>query len=149
MSYGIIEYNDQGLPKCEICGKYFKRVLSHVRQKHFMPEREYKTMFGFDLRKGICSKESSELSKNKTLSNFDKCIKNNLLSKGNKSKFIKGHKGRTKDMVSAQTKIMLKKRLEEPYMKEAMKLSGEKMGKSGKGNVKRWGKETPNIIPMV
>lgn len=137
MSYGYIEYNESGLIKCEICGRFFKRPLTHVRQKHFIEEREYKQQFGFDVKKGICSKESAELSREKIFDNYDKCIKKNL-SKGVEYRFKKGDPGRTKDMVSAQTKKRLKERLKEPYMVKAMKESGSKLGKSGLGNKKRW-----------
>lgn len=139
MSYGVIEYDNNGLPICEICGKSFNRVLSHVRQKHDMNERDYKLKFGFDLRKGICSKESSEATRVKTLENYDKVIGQNLLNGGVKSRFTDGHMGRVKEMVSEQTRMMLKERLTKPYMKEAMKKAGEKLGKSGLGNKKRWG----------
>lgn len=139
MSYGVIEYDSDGNPKCEICGKHYRRVLSHVRQAHFMPEREYKTAFGFDLLKGICSKESSEISRQRVYENFDKCIGKNLLLKGKKSRFIEGGEGRTKDKVSQQTRLMLKKRLEEPKMIEAMSESGRRVGMSGLGNKARWG----------
>ncbi len=132
---GIIEYNDEGLPKCEICGNYFKRVLSHVRQKHNLNEREYKLKYGFDLKKGICSFQSSLLSREKVLQNYDLCINKNLLSKGETTHFKKGHKGRTKDQVSLQTKLMLKERLKEPEMIKAMQESGRKVGKSGLGNL--------------
>lgn len=138
MAYGIIEYDEDGLPKCEICSRYFKRVLTHVRQRHFLEEREYKKRFGFDLKKGICSKESSEISRDRILRNYDRCIKRNL-AKGKKYRFKKGDTGRTKDMVSAQTKKRLKERLKTPYMVKAMKESGSKLGKSGLGNKKRWG----------
>ena len=141
MSYGIIEYNEDGLVKCEICSLYFKRPIVHVRQKHFLTEREYKIQFGFDLKKGICSKESSAISREKVLENYDRCIKNNLEIKGAKSRFKKGDPGRTKDQVSAQTKKRLKDRLKEPYMVKAMKISGSKLGKSGSGNKKRWNKK--------
>jgi len=104
-----------------------------------MNEREYKLQFGFDLKKGICSKESSEKTRLKTLFNYNKCIKINLEVKGAKSRFKKGDKGRTKDQVSEQTKIMLKERLKNPKMIEAMSESGKAVGKSGLGNLKRWG----------
>jgi hypothetical protein len=139
MAYGKIEYDSEGNPKCEICGLHFKRVLSHVRQKHDMNEREYKLQFGFDLIKGICSKESSLKTREKTLSNYDKCISRNLIVNGFKTRKVKGDAGRTKDMVSAQTKQMLKDRLKQPYMINALKKSGTKVGKSGLGNLKRWG----------
>lgn len=140
MSYGVIEYDANGNPKCEICGKYYRRVLSHVRQVHQVSEKEYKTIFGFDLLKGICSKESSELSRQRVLENFDKCIGKNLLLKGEKTRFVKGSEGRKKDKVSQQTRLMLKKRLEEPKMIEAMSESGRKVGLSGLGNKARWSK---------
>lgn len=139
MMYGKIEYDNIGNPICEICKQSFRRVLAHVRQTHSMSEREYKIEFGFDLGKGICSVESSELSKARVYENYDKCISKNLLTKGNKTRYNKNHKGRTKDMVSAQTKTRLKNRLKEPYMILAMKEVGHKLGKSGLGNLKRWG----------
>lgn len=108
MAYGEIEYNEDGQPKCEVCGKYFNRVISHVRQKHEMNEKEYKKQFGFDLYKGICSKESSERTRLKTLSNYDKCIEGNLIINGSKTRFKDGCKGRTKEKVSEQTRIRLK-----------------------------------------
>jgi hypothetical protein len=140
MSYGVIEYDDNGNPICEICRKSYKRVISHVRQKHDMNEREYKIKFGFDLKKGICSKESSELSRERVMENYDKCIGDNLIKSGEKSRFKDGDKGRTKDKVSEQTRIRLRDRLKEPYMVEALKKSGKKVGESGLGNKKRWNK---------
>lgn len=138
MSYGIIEYDVEGKPICEICRKSFNRVTSHVRQSHGLNEREYKLKFGFDLNKGICSKESSEKSRIAALSNYENVIKPNLFVSGNKTRFNKGCEGRTKEKVSEQTRKMLKDRLKEPYMVEAMKKSGEQLGKSGLGNLKRW-----------
>lgn len=140
MSYGIVEYDDEGKPICEICKKSFKRVLSHVRQKHFINEKEYKLTFGFDLGKGICSKESSEKSKEAVYSNYDKCIGKNLIAAGNKTRFTDGHEGRIADKVQEQTRIRLKKNLKKPKMVAAMIESGRKVGKSGLGNKVRWGK---------
>lgn len=142
MAYGIIEYDDDGKPICEICGRSFKRVLNHVRQKHDMNEREYKLKFGFDLSKGICSEESSQATREKTLENYDRVIKDNLIKKGKKSRFKPGSKGRTKDKVSEQTRRRLKERLyTDEKLREQMKESGKRLGKSGLGNKIRWGKE--------
>jgi hypothetical protein len=140
MAYGVIEYNAEGKPKCEICGEHHDRVLSHVRQKHGMSAKDYKVKFGFDSRKGICSKESSEKTRRKTLENRELVIDKNLIQKGSKSRFKKGHEGRTKEKVSEQTRIALKERLKTPKMQEALKASGEKLGKSGLGNKARWNK---------
>lgn len=140
MSYGIIEYDDEGKPICEICKKSFKRVLSHVRQKHFISEKEYKLTFGFDLGKGICSKESSEKSREAVYSNYDKCISKNLIASGNKTRFSEGYEGRIADKVQEQTRIRLKENLKKPKMIAAMIESGRRVGKSGLGNKMRWRK---------
>lgn len=136
--YGIIEYDKDGKPICEICKKSFKRVLNHVRQKHFINEKEYKLTFGFDIGKGICSKESAERSRDATLANYDKCIGKNLLTCGSKTRFVVGGEGRPKDKVQEQTRIRLKERLKDPKMIEAMFKSGQRVGKSGLGNKVRW-----------
>ena len=112
--------------------------MAHVRQVHNMNEKEYKTAFGFELGKGICSKESSELSRERTLANYDKCIGKNLIIRGKKTRFSDGHHGRTSDMVQEETRLKMVARLNTPTMKEAMRKSGEKVGKSGLGNKKRW-----------
>lgn len=110
MSFGVIEYDKEGKPICEICGKSFLRVMNHVRYKHDMTEREYKKQFGFDLIKGICSKDSSKLSRQRVYENYDLCINRNLMTRGEKTRFLKGDKGRTGDMVSEQTRLALIKR---------------------------------------
>ncbi len=106
-----------------------------------MNEKTYKLRFGFDLKKGICSLESANKTRIKTLQNYDTVIKQNLTIKGAESRFKKGDKGRTKDKVSPQTRIMLKERLKTPEMIKKMKLSGYNVGKSGLGNKKKWSKE--------
>lgn len=86
MSYGKIEYYQEGNPKCEICGLFFTRVLPHVWQNHEMNERYYKMMYGFDLIKGICSEKSSAKTRKKTLKNYEKCIRKNLNIRGKRTK---------------------------------------------------------------
>jgi hypothetical protein len=109
MSYGVIEYNEKGKPLCEVCGRAFDRVVAHVRQVHNMNEREYKDKYGFDHKKGICSKASAERSRITTLANYNKCIKENLLKKGQRTRFKDGDHGRTIEQVSEQTLLRLKR----------------------------------------
>lgn len=146
MAYGVIEYDSVGNPKCEICDKHFIRVLTHVRQKHDMDERTYKKIFGFDLKKGICSKESSELSRGKVMDNYDQCVSKNLLDGGKVTRYEDGDKGRTKDQVSEQTRLMLIARLKNDQMQKVLKESGKRLGDSGTGNAARWGKKNESNL---
>jgi hypothetical protein len=136
--YGIIEYDPDGKPICEICRKSFNRVISHVRQKHEMSERDYKIQFGFDLGKGICSLESSEKSRLKALENYDLVIGKNLIANGQKSRFKKGDQGRTRDQLSEQTRLVLTSRFSSPEFVEYRKELGRKVALSGAGNIARW-----------
>lgn len=141
MTFGIIEYNAEGLPMCEICGQYFDRVLSHVRQKHNMQAREYKELYGFDLIKGITSQKSKLKSREAALKNYDEVIARNLLEKGKATRFNEGCTGRTSDQVSEQTRIMLGQRAKDSMTAETRKQRGREIGLSGKGNLTRWGKK--------
>lgn len=142
MSYGVVEYDINGLPICEICKKPFIRVLNHARYKHNISAKEYKIMFGLDLKKGICSIESSKKSREHVYNNFNKVVKENLLKKGVHTQFKEGSKGRTKDKLSEQTRLRLTKRFKEnnPLSKEEMIEKGRLLGKSGLGNKVRWSK---------
>jgi hypothetical protein len=138
--YGKVEYDKEGKPICEICGKSFHRVLSHVRQKHDMSEQEYKKKFGLDLLKGICSEKSSSIAREKVYENYDKCISKNLIKGGQKSRFKKGSDGRTQPMVSEQTRLMLVDRAKNNLTPESRKKIGRELGLSGLGNKARWRK---------
>jgi hypothetical protein len=136
---GKVHYDENGKPICSICGKSFDRLLTHVRQKHFMTEREYKEMNGLDVGTGIISKESKQKSRDAVFRNYNKVVAKNLIMAGESTRYKAGHEGRTKDMVSEQTKKRLIERLKTPRMQEAMKLNGVRLGVSGIGNKKRWG----------
>lgn len=110
MSYGVIEYNTAGLVRCEICGEHFDRVISHVRQKHGINEKKYKQMFGFDMTKGICSDRSREIARKKVYANYAKCIGDNLVKGGAKTRYTPGHEGRKLEKCSQQTLNNLRNR---------------------------------------
>lgn len=138
MAYGVIEYNEDGEPMCEICGNHFKRVIAHARQKHHLSEREYKLQFGLNLKKGICSKESAEKSRERVLANYEQCIGKNLQLLGEKNRFKVGSEGRTRDKVSEQTRLMLVDRAKNNMLPQKRKELGKILGLSGLGNKKRW-----------
>ena len=108
MAFGIIEYNDKGLVKCEICGLYFNRVGPHVSQKHGILAKDYKKKYGFDNIKGLCSKKSAAKTRKTTLANYATCVTANLLQNGEDTRFVPDFAGRTKDLVRHQTLIRLR-----------------------------------------
>ncbi len=105
---GEIHYDKEGKPICHICGKSFKKLLSHVWQKHKMSAYDYKKHFGLETTKSIMCKESIEIARQRNLENYDKVVKNNLIRKGENTRFKEGYKGRTKDQVSPMTAKKLK-----------------------------------------
>ena len=111
MAKGKIQYDSDGRPICELCGKAFDRLGLHVWMVHNIKAGDYKKMFGLDNKVGLISKRSKELIRGKTLANWDIVIKKNLLEKGKNSRFYKGNKGRTKEMMSEQSRLRLKKHI--------------------------------------
>lgn len=84
-----VRYNSEGLPICEICGKGFARIGSHVRHSHSMTALEYRIKCGLDIKQSLCSKESAAKSRKAVMRNYDKCIYENLIVNNN-HKFTKG-----------------------------------------------------------
>ena len=39
--------------KCEICGKYYVQVCSHIVQAHKVVAREYRETYGLDVKRGL------------------------------------------------------------------------------------------------
>jgi len=105
----IIEYDSKWLPICEIFGKSFRKLLSHAYNSHNLTSREYKIKFWLDIKKWICCNETKLVLQQHLKDNYDLVVKDNLLSKGNDTRFIKWNK--KKKYVSEQTKIMLREHL--------------------------------------
>lgn len=109
--YGEVALNPEGKPICHICGKAFDKILAHAWQVHDINAYDYKKEFGLDVQKGIMSEESTELASTRLHENYDVAVVENLLEKGKPTRFNKGHEGRTKDLVSEQTRRRLIKQL--------------------------------------
>lgn len=133
----MIRYNSEGKPICEICGQAFERVGAHVRQAHNISARDYKLKFGLDLGKGLCSKKSSQKSR-EAVEKYPHII-DDLVRLNHHTRFKVGCKGRTKDMVSEQTRQMLSYRLKH-CRTENMGKNMSEIGRSGIGNIVRWKK---------
>lgn len=136
MGYGVIEYNQDGLIKCEICGEFFRRLNCHLRHTHFIPASEYKEEYGLNIKQGLWSKDESARQRKLVFDNYEKVVQRNLVEKSEQYHFKKGYKGRTKDLVREQTRIMLYNRITN-VDKELIRRFCCELGKSGIGNAKR------------
>lgn len=76
--------------QCLICGKYFKRVCTHARQKHDISAREYKEEFGYDVKKGITTEEDRLHMRKLAIKNK---MPEQLKKAGEKTRFKKGQPG--------------------------------------------------------
>lgn len=99
---GEIGYTSDGRIICHLCGKAFTRLLTHVRQYHNMNEKEYKKEFGLILYKGIISEKSRDKSRKAVLDNYEKVVLDNLVTKGESTRFKVGSEGKTREKMSLQ-----------------------------------------------
>lgn len=89
--YGVIGYDPEGKPICHICGRSYKKLISHVIQQHHISQEEYKTQFGLDKSKGIMCEESTQIARQRNKEHYEKVVKENLLEKGKETRFEEGH----------------------------------------------------------
>lgn len=66
--------------KCELCGKFYRQVGSHVYMTHGVLARDYREAFGFDVKRGQLPADLRELfaqqcRENGTVDNLKKGIK--------------------------------------------------------------------------
>ena len=106
--YGEIKCDDDGKPICHICGEAYSKVLAHAWQVHEITAYDYKKEFGLDTTVGILSEDSRKIARVRNKENYDKVVVENLLVKGEDTRFVKGYAGRTKEQVSEQTRRTLK-----------------------------------------
>ena len=105
--YGEVIKNPDGTLVCHICGKSFRKLGSHVYMSHDMTSREYKIMYGLDVQKGLITDEHRDTLHDLNSKHFDLVVRKNLIEGGKKTRFSKNSPGRTKDMISEQTKRKL------------------------------------------
>lgn len=108
--YAEVQYDDKGYPICHICGRAYKKLLSHVWQKHGMTEKEYKEKFGLDRYKGIIAPITKNKLQIAVKKHYSLVVEQNLIKGGLKTRFTKGMEGRTIDKCSPQTLYRLKTR---------------------------------------
>ena len=109
-AYGQLAQDSQGNYICHICGKAFKKVLSHATQKHGITASQYKRKFGLYQTKGILAPESKALARQRNLQHRSVVIDQNLISGGYSTRYNLNSKGRTKDQVCEQLRQSLRER---------------------------------------
>lgn len=86
---------------CQICGKKFQHLGSHVAKGHKMTAREYKEEFGLDYKFSLISREVLEKKREAFEEDREKYLAN-LFKHGKKYQFKKGHSNLTR--VSEQSR---------------------------------------------
>lgn len=105
--YGTLVQDSAGNYVCHICGKAFKKVLSHATQAHGITAQEYKRTFGLYSSKGILAPESKELARKRNSENSFLVVERNLKSLGQATRFKKNSQGRPKEKVCEQLRQAL------------------------------------------
>ena len=61
----VYDYFSGDRIQCLLCGKWFKRLPTHLKAIHAMTSDEYKEMYGLPWKHGLCSRDHSlKLSEN-------------------------------------------------------------------------------------
>lgn len=116
MPLGIQEYTEEGKFICAICGKAYKKLISHVHQAHNTSGDEYREKFGFCKSRTFICKESKELARKRVFEN-PHCIEINLKEKGKATRVKKGHKRFNHVMTEERYIILAKARAKQNLTK--------------------------------
>jgi len=98
-------YGIDNLIQCQICGKWFRQVGSHIFMTHGITAREYREAYGFDVKKGQLPADYKELKHDQAIENG---MDTRLQKAGIKTRFKKGQKGLGLYHRSPQTMTRLK-----------------------------------------
>lgn len=88
---GMLVKDNRGYPICHVCGKSYRRIGSHCKEKHGMTIAEYKKQFGL-----CASCKTTEDSYSATMSKhaYDNNMDKQLLECGKNTRFKTGNKVR-------------------------------------------------------
>jgi uncharacterized C2H2 Zn-finger protein len=97
--------------KCPICGLWFRRVCSHIYQKHKMTAQEFKKEFGLPRGMGVIVPEFRKIISENAKNNFSKIEKNIMGEKSIDKRFKKGDPNLGNYIRSEEQKKQLKKHI--------------------------------------
>ena len=98
----VIRKDSNWLIICELCGKSFNKLGSHLRMTEKIRTSEYRKQFWLMSRVRLMSDESIEKARQRNLENKELVVNKNLLKYWVGTRFKKWSKGRTRDMLSEQ-----------------------------------------------
>lgn len=101
--YTPVRYNSQWNVICELCEKSFKKLGSHLVNKHKILTVEYRKMYWLDMNTKLMCKESIELARKNLFDNYKVSCKKNLIEAWEGTRFTNWHKGRVREQCSEQT----------------------------------------------
>lgn len=81
--------NGMAKKKCGICGRWFRKVGSHVWNIHGVTAREYREEMGLPVKKGILPDDAKEIMREHFFANQAKVGKN-LTVNGKPFRYVKG-----------------------------------------------------------
>jgi len=81
---------EEGKIKCPMCSGYYKKICSHVVQRHNMTSKDFKAKYGYNNKKGVMTKESREIARANLFKNYEQSVIENLLIKGFDTRVKKG-----------------------------------------------------------
>lgn len=105
--YGIINYTPKGDVICPFCGKAFRKLGIHFYYAHGLTSDKAHKKAGWDRNAKATNPEYRKLMRNLLKEHH---VTDNLLEKGKKTRYKKGHKGRLKEKMSEMTKLRLKRK---------------------------------------
>jgi len=103
----------KGKIKCLICGCWYWQVGSHIFQRHNMTAKEYRELYNLPLRRGIQPDWLRKIRRENALKH--KTYKNNLIKKGQVTRYKKEDERAKKGYYWAGKRTQLKKIKNEYY----------------------------------
>lgn len=103
--YGEITYAPNGDCICPLCGKAFRKLGMHFYYAHGMTAKQAHEKAGWDHNAKATNPAYRDLMRDKLQ---EHCVTVNLINKGESTRFVPNHVGRSKDKVSAMTLKRLK-----------------------------------------
>lgn len=82
---------EPGKIQCPLCDSWYKKLCSHVVQRHNMTSRDFKIKFGYPTTKGVVSADTRSLASRRNKENSDEVVKINLIEKGKPTRLKKGN----------------------------------------------------------